>query len=107
MSDITPSKRKAFRHALRFVQISELQKDETATTRVFRTPTSLWEYQTSFITRVRQHALGLCSDGLRPPTRKQTPCDTDPSSTLSEIFDELVSATPLAAFRRTYVRLKE
>ena len=58
MSDVTGSKRKAFRHDIRLVQISELQKDETATTRVFRTPTSMWEYQTSFITRIRQHAFG-------------------------------------------------
>lgn len=59
VSDVAGSKMKAFRHALQLVQISEAQKVETATSRVFRTPTSLWEYQTSFIkiiTRIRQHA---------------------------------------------------
>ena len=49
----------AFRHSMRFVQISESQKEETATSRVFRTPTSLWEYQTSFITRFPQHHFAL------------------------------------------------
>ena len=106
MSDVTGSKRKAFRHVIRLVQISELQKDETATTRVFRTPTSMWEYQTSFITRIRQHA--FCP--LAPKAYSSQPASKDPvryssSSTFSEMFDELVSATPFAAFRRTYLRL--
>lgn len=56
MSDVAGSKIKAFRHALQLVKISESQKEETATSRVFRTPTSLWEYQTNFITRIRRHA---------------------------------------------------
>ena len=78
VSDVGGSKRMAFRHSMRFVQISESQKEETATSRVFRTPTSLWEYQTSFITRFPQHHFALYPElpgGIQPPTRRQRPCE--------------------------------
>lgn len=55
----------AFRHATPLVQISEMQEEETATSRVSRPPISLWEYQTSFITRIRQHAFGLISEDIQ------------------------------------------
>lgn len=71
VSDVAGSKRKAFRHGTRFVGISELQEEEIATSRVFRTPISLGEHQTSFITRVLQNAFGLTSEGIQPPTRRQ------------------------------------
>lgn len=83
------SKWMAFRHGLRLVQTSELKKDETATSRVIRTPTSLWEYQTSSITRICQHALGIYSERHTLSNAQAKTLRKIASSTLSEMFDEL------------------
>ena len=100
---------RAFRHIIRLAKISELQKDETPRPRLlgYFGPQSRCgntrRVSLRFSTRVRQHAFALRTLYLLPKpyslqtAQAKTLCKIS-SNTLSEIFDELVSATPFAAF---------